>query len=151
MFWQTSCHHQAPEVAYSFMTPSLVSNNFTEVLGMGNRIILCLLLLFGLPLGVHAQRTQLSLQDAVDAALAPGGNKRMQLAKEAIRQAEARAAETRAELLPDISASVGQQSRTRNLAEFGLNTENMPNVVGPFNTFDARGSLSMKLLDLSSI
>src|SRR5262249_18373655 len=51
----------------------------------------------------------------------------------------------------DISASVGQQSRTLNLGEYGLRAEGFPSLVGPFNTFDARGRLNVKLFDLSSV
>ena len=119
---------------------------------MRNRIILYSLLLFCLPLSLHGrQKLELSLQDAVSAALEPDGNTRIQLAREAVRQAEAHAAQVRAELLPDISASVGQQSQTLNLGEYGLRTEGIPTLVGPFNTFDARGRLNMKLFDLSSV
>src|SRR5262245_1962420 len=100
-----------------------MSRRFTlgRYLVMRNRIVLYLLLLLGLPVSGHAQqKLTLSLQDAVTAALEPDGNTRIQLAHEAIRQAEARAAQMRAELLPDVSASVGQQRRTISLTEFGL-------------------------------
>jgi outer membrane protein len=119
---------------------------------MQNRIILYVLVLFGLPLSLHAQqKLQLSLKDAVATALEPDGNTRIQLAREAVRQAEAHAAQVRADLLPDISASVGQQSRTLNLTEYGLSSADIPSRVGPFNTFDARGKLNTKIFDLSSI
>src|SRR5262245_12015656 len=119
---------------------------------MQNRIILYLLLVLGVPASLHAQqKLQLSLRDAVAAALEPDGNTRIQLAREAVKQAEAHAAQARAELLPDISASVGQQSRTLNLNEFGLRSDGGPALVGPFNTFDARGQLNVKLFDLSSV
>jgi len=119
---------------------------------MRNRIIVYLSLLLSLPMSLDAQqKIRLTLQDAVAAALEPDGNVRIQLAREAVSQAEARAAQARAELLPDLSASVGQQSRTVNLTEFGLRSDDLPSRVGPFNTFDARGTLNVKLLDLSSI
>jgi outer membrane protein len=126
---------------------------------MRNRIILSLLVvLLGLPARLGAQQPlQLSLKEAVDAALEPDGNTRIQLAREAIRQAEAHAAQVRAELLPDINASIGQQSRTLSLTESGLRSADLPrgfelpSIVGPFNTFEARGTLTQKLFDLSSI
>ena len=58
----------------------------------------------------------LSLKQAVDIALSPEGNARIQIAEELIRQAKARSAQVRAALLPNIDASVSQQSMTRNLA-----------------------------------
>src|SRR5215470_18198582 len=116
-----------------------------------------LLLLAIAPILEAQQPLQLSLKQAADAALEPGGNVQVQLAREAVRQAESHAAQVRADLLPDISASVGQQSQTVSLTQYGLQTAklpngfDLPNVVGPFNTFDARGKMSQKLVDLSSI
>lgn len=125
---------------------------------MKNRIILSLLIVLGLPIGLGAQQPiPLSRQQAVEAALEPNGNTRIQLAREMVRQEEARAAQVRADLLPDFSASISQQSQTRSLTAFGLRSEtlptgfDLPGVVGPFNTFDARGTISQKLFDLSSI
>src|SRR5262249_46607521 len=125
---------------------------------MKKQIILLVLMLLSAPIGLRAQeRIQLTLKEAVDAALEPDGNTRVQLAREAIRQAEARALQARADLLPDVSASIGQQSQTRSLTAFGLRDGtlpkafDLPGVVGPFNSFDARGTASQKIFDLSSI
>ena len=64
---------------------------------MRPRIILSFLLLLSSPFGLKAQQPiQLSLKQAVEAALEPGGNTQMQLAREAVRQSEARAAQARA-------------------------------------------------------
>jgi hypothetical protein len=69
---------------------------------MKNRIKISLLLVFTLTPVLEAQQPlQLSLRQAIDAALEPGGNVQVQLAREAVRQAEAHAAEVRADLLPD--------------------------------------------------
>src|SRR2546425_106525 len=65
----------------------------------------------------------LTLKQAVDLALAPEGSVRVQLAEELIRQARARAAQSRAALLPNVDSSIGQQSQTRNLAAFGIRVE----------------------------
>jgi outer membrane protein TolC len=119
-------------------------------------IFYSLLLLLGVPVGLNAQ-LPLSLKDAVKAALEPAGNIQIQLASEGVRQAEAKAALVRGSLLPDISASVGAQRQTRNLNAYGLQSDrlgsgiDLPTVVGPFNTFDARGTVSQKLFDLSAI
>jgi hypothetical protein len=63
---------------------------------------------------------ELSLKQAVDLALAPQGNVRVQLAEELVRQAQARSAQSRAALLPNIESFVSQQNRTVNLAAFGI-------------------------------
>ena len=100
---------------------------------------------------------RLSLKRAVEVALQPEGNARLQMAQELVRQAQARAAQSRAALLPDFSTSVSQQSQTRNLAALGIRIDapipgfGFPNFVGPFTTFDARASLYQNVLDLSSI
>jgi outer membrane protein len=101
---------------------------------------------------------QLSLKQAVDLALAPDGNTRVKLASEAILQAEARSAEARAALLPDVEGAVSEQSQTRNLKAFGFNFPNLPilgisipTFVGPFDVFDARASVTQSVFDFSSI
>jgi outer membrane protein TolC len=99
----------------------------------------------------------LSLKQAIDLALAPQGNVRVQLAEELIRQALARSVQSRAALLPNLDSSVSLQNQTRNLAAFGIRIAIpipgfvSPEFVGPFNTFDARATLSQSIFDLSSI
>src|SRR5437899_2098894 len=60
-----------------------------------------------------AEMLRLSLKEAVGIALAPGGNVRVRLAAESIRQARARAGQSRAALLPRVEASIGEQNLTR--------------------------------------
>ncbi len=99
----------------------------------------------------------LSLKRAVDLALAPEGNTRVQLAREIIRQAEARSAQARAALLPDLSGTASYQSQTQNLAARGIRIQvpipgfSIPTFVGPFDVFDARVSVNQSIFDLSSI
>lgn len=75
----------------------------------------------------------------------PGGNTQVQLAAEAVRLAEAHAAESRSQLLPDLSASLGAQ--TADVSAMGLGSEQLPEglqlprVVGPYNTVDARATV----------
>jgi outer membrane protein TolC len=121
-------------------------------------MVLTLVLLLGLPISLGAQQPiQLSLKQVVEAALEPDGNTRVQLGQEMVRQAEAQAAQVRAHLLPDLSASVGQQRQTRSLSAMGLQSEGvmegfqLPRVVGPYNMFDARGTMNQKLFDLSAV
>jgi outer membrane protein len=100
---------------------------------------------------------ELSLKQAVDLALAPDGNTRVQLAEELVRQSQARAAESRAALLPNLEGSLMQENRTVNLAAFGIQIKLpipgfvSPELVGPFNTFDARASATQSIFDFSSI
>jgi len=100
---------------------------------------------------------RLTLKDAVTVALAPDGNSRIQLAEELLVQARARSDEARAALLPNVSASMAEQSVTRNLEAFGLHLNlpipgfNFPIRVGPFNVFDARATASQTVLNLGSI
>jgi outer membrane protein len=98
------------------------------------------------------------LKRAVEIAVSPEGNTNIQLTGEALKQAQARSAESRAALLPDLEASVTQQSRTENLAALGLDSValpipgfHFPTFVGPFATFDARATATQSVFDFSSI
>jgi outer membrane protein TolC len=100
----------------------------------------------------------LSLKQAVDLALAPDGNTRVKLAEEAIRQAEARSAESRAALLPNVDGAISEESATRNLNAFGFSFSHIPipgfvipTFVGPFDVFDARVNATQSVFDFSSI
>lgn len=109
------------------------------------------------PAGPDRPFLRLSLKKAVEIALEPEGNAGIQIARELIRQAQARAAQARAALLPDFSATVAQQNQTRNLEAMGIRIQVpvpgfvSPRFVGPFTTFDARSSLSQSIFDFSSI
>src|SRR5687767_8144612 len=100
---------------------------------------------------------RLNLKQAIDIALAPKGNARIQLAMESVRQAGARLAQSRAALLPNVEASVSQQNLTRNLQAFGIRLDLPipgyvpPSFVGPFNVFDARATATQTIFDLSLI
>jgi outer membrane protein len=119
----------------------------------------CSALAILLPVSVMAQGRplELSLKSAIDIALAPEGNVRIQLAERSIRQAEARSAEARSALLPSIDASVSEQNLTRNLRAFGIELESpipglqIPALAGPFNVFDARASGTQTVFNFSSI
>jgi outer membrane protein len=120
------------------------------------RIILTLLMAIALPVGARAQGSiEISLKQAVESALEPHGNTQIQLAREAIRQASAQAMETRATLLPNISGTTGMRNQTTSLATAGLSTLipgiNLPSVIGPYKTFDARGYFTQKLFDAGAI
>jgi outer membrane protein TolC len=126
---------------------------------MTRRSITGILAALTLAPGLAQQKSalQLSLKQAVEIALAPEGNTRIQLAQELIRQAETRRAQARGALLPTIESSVSEQSQTRNLAAFGIKISlpfpgfQFPERVGPFNIFDVRATASQSILDLSSV
>ena len=100
---------------------------------------------------------ELSLKRAVEVALSPEGNTRVQLSAESVKQAESRSAQARGALLPDVSGSVSYQSQTRNLEAVGIVIDlpipgfQSPTFIGPFNVFDARASVQQTVFDFSAI
>jgi outer membrane protein TolC len=102
---------------------------------------------------------QLSLKRAVEVAIAPEGSAKIQLADEALRQAQAQSAEQRAALLPDLEAGFRDSTQTVNLAAEGLRSAfqipipgfSLPTIVGPFSYADARASVQQSVFDFSSI
>lgn len=100
----------------------------------------------------------LSLKQAMRLALAPEGNTSLQVAEQSVRLAEARSAQARASLRPEIEAGVSGQNQTLNLAALGFESIHIPvpgvvfpSSVGPFNTFDARMRVRQNLLDVSAM
>ena len=101
----------------------------------------------------------LSLKRAVEVAIAPEGSAKIQLADEALKQAQARSAEARAALLPDLEASFQYSSQTISLAGEGLSTAfkipiagfSLPTLIGPFDVMDARATAQQSVFDFSSI
>lgn len=99
----------------------------------------------------------LSLRRAVEIALAPDGNTRLQLAEEMVQQSRSRASQARGALLPNVDSSFSASNKTINLAAMGISFKgpifgiSTPELVGPFNTVDLRATASMNLLDLSVI
>ena len=99
---------------------------------------------------------QLSLKQAVEIALAPEGNTRVQLAQEALKQAEARQAQSRAALLPDLEGYLSDQNQVRNLKAVGIQYPSIPGIrfptiVGPFDVFDVRAQVNQTIFDFSTI
>jgi outer membrane protein TolC len=119
------------------------------------RITVCLLGLAGVLPAQDALR--LSMKRAVELATSPEGNANMQIAGEAVKQAQARSAQARAALLPSLDAAVSELNQTRNLAALGIRVTlpfpgfSFPTFVGPYNVFDARLSGSQSIFDFSSI
>jgi outer membrane protein TolC len=87
-----------------------------------------------------------SLHDAITAAV--GSRLDAITAGEHTAQEKARARQTAAAILPQITGTLSQ-SRTfkENLAAQGLSFPGFPSQLGPFDTFDARARLTQKLFD----
>ncbi len=115
-----------------------------------------LLAMASLPPG-WSQALPLSMKQAVEMALEPDGNVRVQLAREAIRQAESRKHEARAALLPNLDSSVTYDDRTVNLSAFGVRFAvpgmpvQVPRKVGPFRVLDARARGAQTIFDFSAL
>ena len=116
-----------------------------------------LLILLVLPAKAQEPVLRLTMKRAVEIAVSPEGNAHLQIAGEAVKQADARAAQARSVLLPDLEGTASWLSMTRNLEAFGLGFGSIvpgiqaPSFVGPFNVLDARVSVRQSVLDLSSI
>lgn len=99
----------------------------------------------------------LSLKRAVEIATSPEGNTNVQLSGEAVKQAEARSAQARSALLPDLNASLGERSQTVNLAAIGVKVNvpipgfSFPRLAGPFTVMDARLSGAENVFDLATL
>lgn len=102
----------------------------------------------------------LSLKRAVELALAPEGNARIQIMQEALKQAQSRSTQALGSLLPDIASSMTYRDQTMNLRANGLRFSiptdsglgfSFPSLIGPFNVMDARISGTQTLFDFSSI
>jgi outer membrane protein TolC len=100
---------------------------------------------------------ELSLKRAVEVAVSPEGNTKIQLSAEALKQAQSRSAQARAALLPDVEASLTDRDQTANLAAMGIHISVpipgfvFPTFVGPFTTMDARATVTQSVFDFSSI
>lgn len=120
------------------------------------RFLMVLLVAAG-ALAAQQAPLEIDLRRAVELALAPEGSARLQIAAEALRQAEARSRQARGALLPNLDAAVSYQNLTRNLEALGVRFEQpiagfqFPKKVGPFNVFDARTSGTQNIFDFSAI
>ncbi|GIU74301.1 MAG: hypothetical protein KatS3mg004_1388 [Bryobacteraceae bacterium] len=102
------------------------------------------------------RRLALSLRQAVEMAVAPGGAARAELAREAARAAEARRRQALGPLLPNLDGGYTFRSFTNNLASFGIQFPALPGIafpafVGPIDVQDARATASQSIFDLAAI
>ena len=99
---------------------------------------------------------ELSLKQAVDIALAPDGATRLRLVRESAEQAQSRERQALAPLLPQIDGYYTFRSFTNNLQAFGLQLPaglpiQLPALIGPIETQDARAQASQSIFDLAAI
>jgi outer membrane protein TolC len=125
-------------------------------------ILLLLLALPGMAADRQSQRSvlSLSLKRAVELALSPEGNIQILLSSESLKQAQARSAQARAALLPNVDASLIYRDQTVNLKANGLQFSapvvpglefSFPSFAGPFSVIDSRLSGAQSIFDFSSI
>jgi len=97
---------------------------------------------------------RLSFADAVRRAA--GTAPVVELAGLRTDEARARVRQARSALLPNLTASAGWLNRTFNKNSLGIKFPNspgfsLPDLIGPFNTYDSRLQFTQTLLDLSSM
>jgi outer membrane protein TolC len=103
----------------------------------------------GVPQGAATTETlQLTVADIIRRALEH--NLGVLLSEESMSHAAGVRRAALSDLLPNVSARVAESRQRTNLEAFGFTGAafNIPRVVGPFNTFDARVYLSQSLVDL---
>jgi outer membrane protein TolC len=104
----------------------------------------------GVPAGEPSgDELALSLTDAIDRGLQH--NLGAVLGEAAVSAAEGARKEALADLLPQIRAGVAAQRLKINLAAYGFSMPGMPEIVGPFNVFDARVYLHQTVFDFEAI
>lgn len=119
-----------------------------------DRIVLVALALAGLATPARAQGPEplrLSFSDAVSRAT--GAAPAVAIAGIRSDQARARVRQTRASLLPDLSATGSWASQTLNPQAFGFKIPGfaLPRLFGPFDLYDARLHLSQAVFDYAGV
>ena len=103
----------------------------------------------------QAATLELTLERAIELALAPNGNIGVQLADQSIEQAENLHRQAQAVRRPVIESYVSERNIALNLEAIGVQFEGgdesmplmLPRRVGPFNTLDVRAAARYNLVD----
>ncbi len=110
----------------------------------------------GIPTGTRTDNVvTITVLDAIRRAL--DHNLGVLLADDSIGRAQGARWRALSELLPNASAHVSETRQKINLAAFGFggaggpDFPGIPNIVGPFNVFDARVNVSQSIVDLQRI
>src|SRR5213595_2728276 len=107
------------------------------------------------PLPVAAQAPsatrplRLSFADAV--SVATGKTPAVALATLRTAEADARVRQARAALLPSLSTTGAWLNRSFNSRSIGISFPGVPELIGPFNNYDARFNVTQTLFDWSSV
>ncbi len=116
--------------------------------------IFSLLVIPQLVMNLWSQPTPLTMKKAVEMALAPDGNSKLQLLREAQLAAVARKNTVKGALLPNVDAAITETDFTRNLKAFGFSIPipgfKSPTLVGPLSNFDIRATVSQSIFDFSA-
>ena len=91
----------------------------------------------------------LSFADAVN--MAAGKTPVVELATLHTTEADARVRQARAALLPSLSGSGAWLNRSFNSRSIGISFPGVPELIGPFNNYDARLNAAQTLFDWSSV
>ena len=91
----------------------------------------------------------LSLTEAIERGLRY--NLGSVLSRAAVAGAEGSRKEALADLLPQLRAGVFESRQKINLAAYGFTGPGIPQIVGPFNLFDARAYFQQTILDLKAL
>jgi outer membrane protein TolC len=92
---------------------------------------------------------KLTLKEAIDRALQR--NLAILLGQQGVEAARGSSQQALSGILPQVGASLVERRQTSNLETFGLTLPGVPPLIGPFNVFDARVSLSQSVFDLGDI
>ncbi|HVP38202.1 MAG TPA: TolC family protein [Candidatus Saccharimonadales bacterium] len=101
------------------------------------------------PAAETAAGAPLSLREAVRQALSEGTAAK--LAGLRIEESRAQGRQSRAALLPQVSAGVSQVSNMINLATEDLTLPIIPRIVGPYGMFDAHIAAAMNIVDVAAL
>lgn len=96
-----------------------------------------------------AEALPLSFKEAIDRGLRT--NLGILLQSDNVTSARSERWRELSELLPNVNASVSETVAQQDLAAFGFRFPGIPMVIGPYNYFDARASVSQSLFDLHAI
>jgi outer membrane protein TolC len=91
----------------------------------------------------------LSLSDAIARGLEHNLN--ILLSEAGVEGAQGARFQALSTLLPDFSGSLGFNRQKINLDQFGFSFPGFPKLIGPFNVYDARVSVSQAVVDVSAI
>lgn len=101
------------------------------------------------PAAIAPGTLRLTLKDALDRALQH--NLAVVLGQHGVEAARGERLQSLSGVLPQIDGSLVERRLTTNLETFGLTLPGVPPLIGPFNVFDARVSLSQAIFDLGAI